>query len=274
MRLTERSYPFPVIGNRDDVPGADFQATVEPSADAEMVYIDVIVSTSSISLKRLLDDGRATYVVHVECGNTSYRASHAFREEQCRVAVEKANLNDAVEVNVIATAREEVPGYRVDGQNEEYGDHTFTVRPGDILAVNPGVQFYVERDFLSFEKIDSILVVLPYSDERARPMEVTFDDEKIKVYLSKQDFYDYKLVRSSPLAPILAASIVLPVVAEAVRYAKDNSSLTLRWMRALNRRLEILGVTMDDEPLTIAQALLELPIRRAISAAVNFQSEL
>lgn len=273
MKLTERSYPFPVVGNRDDVPGADFQATVEPSADPQLIYIDVLVSTSSTSLKRLIEEGKASYAVHVECSNTSFRITHLFEDEQCRLPIEKENLNNSVEVNVFAVARDHISGYTVDGQNAEYGNHRFEIRPGDILALYPGVQFFVERDFLSFERIDSILMILPYSDERERPMEALFDEDKIKVYLSRQDYNDYKLVRNSALAPILSATIVLPVIVEAVRFAQNNQASENRWMRALSRRLELLGKSLNEEPLVLAQSLLELPIRRAISAAVAFQSE-
>lgn len=41
MKLSSRSYPHPVVGSRDDVPGAAFQSVLEMTTDKEAVYIDV-----------------------------------------------------------------------------------------------------------------------------------------------------------------------------------------------------------------------------------------
>jgi hypothetical protein len=40
-----------------------------------------------------------------------------------------------------------------------------------------------------------------------------------------------------------------------------------RWVRALARRIERLGLATESQPLLLAQKLLELPVKRALSSA-------
>jgi len=61
-------------------------------------------------------------------------------------------------------------------------------------------------------------------------------------------------------------AIVLPVLIEAIHNLKENADDDLRWVRALKRRMESLDLKTDDEPLELAQKLLELPVRRTLAS--------
>src|ERR1700734_3980418 len=56
MKLSTRSYPHPVVGNRDDVPGAAFQASVSMATDRETVFLDVAIKCSSSTINKLVGD--------------------------------------------------------------------------------------------------------------------------------------------------------------------------------------------------------------------------
>ena len=81
MRLSRRAYPHPVVGNSDDVDAA-FQAPVEVIHDGMAYYLSVQVQTSSKTIKRLISEERAAYVLHVECSNTLYRKAYEFSEDE------------------------------------------------------------------------------------------------------------------------------------------------------------------------------------------------
>ena len=104
MRLSRRSYPHPVVGNLDDVPGAAFQATIEMSVDQDNVYIDANIQCSSTTVCGLVADRRAAYAVHVECTNTIFRRAYEFAETSKRITIPINQLNDTVEVNAFAVA--------------------------------------------------------------------------------------------------------------------------------------------------------------------------
>jgi hypothetical protein len=63
MELGQRSYPHPVVGNRDDVQDAAYQAVVEMSPDKENIYLEVRVMCSSATINGLLREGAAKFVL-------------------------------------------------------------------------------------------------------------------------------------------------------------------------------------------------------------------
>ncbi len=272
MRLSNRSYPHPVVGNGDDVQNAGFQAAYEFTSDKKFYYIDVSVQSSSASIAELVKKNQASFVLHVECGNTLYRKAFDFREQQHRVQIEGGRLNGAVEVNCFARATAEITKYRVDGAHPDYGNTAFELRVGDILAVADGQGFEAEHQD-TLRHVGSIMVVEESSKPDDHPMDVDFNGEKIKIRLCKQDFLRYKELKSNTLlATHLTTTIVLPVLTEALHVirAEGGGYDSLKWYRNLSGRLADLGLSENEEYLTTAQVLLDMPIRRAFAAATTY----
>ncbi len=46
MRLSSRSYPYPVVGNRDDVPSLAFQAALDMSSDTNLSATSRLLTVS------------------------------------------------------------------------------------------------------------------------------------------------------------------------------------------------------------------------------------
>src|SRR5256885_13049505 len=174
MRLTSRSYPHPVVANRDDVPGAAFQATIEMKTDKEAIYLDAGVNCSSKTINELVKKKDACFVMHVECGNTLYRHVFEFHENSYRAQISIDRLHDAVEVNVFARAARTISGYRVDGAHPDYGTVAFEVEKGDILAVAEGQIFYLDAPFDALTPIGSIMQIHEAQAEGDRPMQIDF----------------------------------------------------------------------------------------------------
>jgi hypothetical protein len=269
MRLSSRSYPYPVVGNRDDVPGAAFQAALEMTTDKQAVYVDASIKCSSKTINDLLRKGDACFVVHVECSNTLFRKAFEFSEEERRVQISSDSLNDAVEVNVFARAKRNLSGYRVDRAHSDYGSVAFSVEKGDILAVGESHVFYIESSFDSLSPIGSIMQISEAHQDGDQPMQVQYGGEKILVILSKKDFDDYKKLKAvDGISTALTMGIVLPVLVDAIYMLQGpDENEDLRWVRCLHRRIESVGLKKDGDPLEIAQRILELPLKRTFASA-------
>jgi len=270
MKLSSRSYPHPVVGNRDDVPGAAFQAALEMSSDKEAIYIDATVKCSSKTINDLLKKNDASMVIHVECSNTMYRRVFEFSAGKYRAQIPADNLNDSVEVNVFAKANRNLSGYKVDAAHPDYGSTAFDVEKGNILAIGEGQVFYIDSNFDSLSPIGSIMEIHEAQQEGDFPMRVDYNTDKIRVVLSKKDFADYKTLKSMDgVSVALTTSIVLPVLLEALHYAQgelDNDD-DIRWVRALRQRVQNMGLNIEDDPLELAQLILELPVKRTFASA-------
>ena len=272
MKLSQRSYPHPVVGNRDDVPGAAFQATVEMSSDRENVYVDVATKCSSSTINRLIADGAARHVLHVECSNTLFRRAFDFAETTKRISIPAESLNDVVEVNVFVRATHDASGYAVDAAHPDYGNAKFQVREGDILAVGEGHIFHIESHFDSLSRIGSIMQIEEATEDGDLPLRVDFNGDKIRIILAKSDFKDYKLLKAQEgVSAALTTTIVLPVLVEALHFWKSGEAGadddSLRWMRALRTQIAVLELSAETDNLVLAQKLLELPLKRALVAS-------
>lgn len=271
MRLSERSYPHPVVGNRDDVPGAGFQAVIQATSDKEYFYIDVQVRCSSDAVASLVKSKKAAYVVHVECTNTMFRDAKLFHDDQCRIQIPSTKLFDRFEVNVFACALGTISSYSVPGAHDDYDGAQFDLSEGDIIALADGEDFFVEAED-SLVSVGSIMVVEESKSAEAGPMTVAYNRDKIAIILSKRDFAAYKLLKSHEhLGSTLTSTIVLPVLMQALTMmkskAEDAEFTGLRWYDNLTRRIDKLGLSGKDfDVLDVAQLLLDQPIRRALSA--------
>jgi hypothetical protein len=268
MKLSSRSYPHPVVGNRDDVPGAAFQAALETTTDKEAVYVDVGITCSSKTLNELIKKKDASFVLHVECSNTLFRRAFEFSEPNHRIQIPSDNLNDAVEMNVFARAMRDLSGYKVASAHPDYGDVTFDVEKGDILAVGEGQVFYLDAPFDALSPIGSIMEIHESHQDGDQPMRVDYNGQKIQIVLSKKDFADYKLLKMNDSVTVaLTTAIILPVLLEAIHIVKEDGDDDLRWVRALRRRVESMDLKIDDDPLELAQRILELPVKRTFASA-------
>jgi hypothetical protein len=273
MKLSERSYPFPVVGNRDDVPGAAFQASIEMTADKEYIYIDVNVNCSSSTINEYVENGDVCYLLHVDCSNTFFRNSYKFSTSQFRQEISIEFLNDLIEINVFAVAVKKINDYRVEGAHEDYGDVAFDVNVADILAVGQTVAFHIDERFDSMKRVGSIMQIIenPKMDSDL-PMEVDFYGQKITILMSKSDFREYRLLKSSEtvIAP-LTATIVFPVLLEALRILKSEFSGmedgdAPKWVVVLRRKIMAMNIEAEEDFIK-AQKILELPIKRSLSSA-------
>ena len=274
MRLSERSYPHPVLGNKDDVVGAAFQVAFDVTSDKSNYYVAVTAACSSTTLKKLIDKEVAGFVLHVECSNTLFRRAYDFTGTTHSVQIPADHLNDLVQLNAMVRAQKDVPGYQIDQAHEDYGNTKFDVKAGDILAITEGHSFHADTSHDSLRKISSIMQVEESSKDGDHPMEVDYDSSnKIRILLCKQDFGRYKNLKHIPaLASHLTTTIVLPVLLRALVLARDEESGVQNsgWCINLKTRMESMNLEAESEELTIAQSLLDMPIRRALASAEQY----
>ncbi len=271
MKRTERSYPHPVVGNGDDVPGAGFQATISAVTDKVNFYIDVQVRCGSEEIRSLVKQKRVAYVVHIECSNTVYRDVWRFHEEEHRVVIPASRLFDRFEVNLFACALKNISAYTLLGAHKDYGNTTFELREGDIIAAAEGEEFAVEAED-ALACIGSIMVIEESAKDEDGPMCIKYDEARIGIILSKHDFATYNLLKGNDLiSKVLVSAIVLPVLVQALNYMKeegaDRELNDLRWKDNIRRRLDKMGVKDEFDPLDVAQQLLESPVRRTLMSA-------
>ena len=158
MIVHEESLPHPVLAPfRDDVSPNDFRLKLDISSDTENWYLNVRFEYSNPSLKGLIQSGKVTYSVHVECRRNFYRELFSFSEPVKQLVIKANELVGRVEVSGFIRAHESIEEYSIEGAHSDYGNAKFQIRVGDILAVDRTQQFEAYVDYDPLKNIASIL---------------------------------------------------------------------------------------------------------------------
>lgn len=77
MNITKRLYTYPVLSEeRDDYTDSVFDADVQYKMNGvNNLLFDFDIEMDNKELQKMILEGDAEYVIHIECANTSYRTT-------------------------------------------------------------------------------------------------------------------------------------------------------------------------------------------------------
>lgn len=284
MIVHEGSFPHPVLAPfRDDVSPNDFILKLEISSDTQNWYLKVRFEYSNPTLKELVQNGRATHSVHVECRRNFYRELFSFMDETRELVIKANELVGRVEVSGFVSAREAIDEYGVEGAHSDYGDAKFQIRVGDILAVDRTQQFEAYVDYDPLKNIASILTIRRDEHREDGQMTVDTNGDVIVATLSQGDYDKYTDLKADPtFVPLLVNQVVVPVLLEAMHEIRDvnddefqEGMAARRWYRSVYKKLSDSGVDLrktDKSALDALQTLLQLPLRRSLHSLMQIGS--
>lgn len=279
---TRGSFPHPIIDSADDVQ-SDFDVLnvmVDPTMqDIEITYE---LRTDDPDLLRLLDLQIAAHSLRWRCSATI--ATGEMKPTEIRRTatgfVLKAWLDQqlvkgdvAVDVRVIVL--EELRGHAWQRQHSDYGDGTFDLFPGDILADAGTFRFSAEKLFDPLDPPVGSCFRFVRSASRYKRILVTFDsDDTVDVQIPARTFDEFKLFSHRPDLQI--ALVVLPALMEALHFIKENRREEplddKAWFIAIERLVDEKG-GWEQSLLEIAQKILENPIDTAILTGLGIEEE-
>lgn len=268
MRFKDRNFPYPVLDPAGrDIANSAFQVTRTVKVDKTALYLHVEFDLSNETLVQLIKDGKAAFVVHADCANSFYRKAFLFNEFEGDISIPMTDVKREVGLAFFVCATEPIDDYSVKGMDELYGDTTFRVIKGDVLAYAETVTENIfDKDSLS--KLASILLVLA-GNEGQTVSYIDFNHEKIHAVMPPAQFELFGLNKSRPqVKATLLAAVVLPVLIEAVQKVlegdedeQDESDYaSYLWFQVLKHKIGDLRKKAGDNsqsPYSLAQLILE-----------------
>jgi hypothetical protein len=245
-------------------------------ADRDAWIISGTIRHESPDLAAHIRAGNAMYGLHVECSRTFYRAWFPQNSPEVRISLPAAQIRGKVELLAMCVANRDLPAYSITGQHADYGNTTFAITAGDVLAVAPEMEFDAYIDLDPIRRISSILDIKRSDDRSTGPAQIDFDGDHILVELAEEDYQHYVELRvNESVRGLLSANVVFPAILQAVTHlgrltpeqlqeAKDNR----RWCRCLATRLEQENIQPDAEPehlFPAVQKILKEPVRNGIN---------
>ena len=279
MIIQDRSFPHPVLAPfRDDVTPNQFSIALTIKPDADNYYIEARFDYDNTTLNHLLEAGTAIHALHLECKRNFYRNIFTSPKRVQSLTIPASELVGRVEVSGFIKAQAPLASYRIQGAHQDYGETTFAVQPGDILAVAESQTFDAYTDYDPLRRISSILTINRSEDLDEGQMKLDTTGDRIVATLSQKDYDRYTELKADPkLGPLLANQIVVPALLEAVHEISATQDeeveveMQKRWFRSIFKKLEDMGIKIRPPqipPIEAVQALLKFPLRRSLEGLI------
>lgn len=271
------SYPHPVIDAADDT-SSDFEilnVLVDPTRqDIEITYD---IRTDDPDLIALLDSGSAIHSLRWKCSSTIStgelnpeifeRSPAGFR---FRAWLDQQLVRGDVTADVRVIVANELKGHQWTNQHIDYGDASFDLQPGDVLADAGSFKFNAEKIYDPLDPPVGSCFRLIRSTSLRKGIKVAFDgNETVDIQIPAKTFDNFGMFSHRPDLQI--SLVVLPALLETLHFIDSNDDDEplddKAWFNAIDELVEEYG-GWDKNLLEIAQKILDGPIDTAIRAGL------
>lgn len=280
MKSVKNEFPNPVLatGRDDYIESCRFYTTFREEdivVDVENIVFPINYVLDCNGLSEMVQSGQAVVVVAVKSSAASYSKLFRFPADskELTISVPKFSVVNKMDItgNIIAACN--IDRFSCEGEFNSlyFGNSTFEIRKGDILATEETRSIYV--DDTELEKPISSIFDISRNDEQESEVVPSFYGEKIEIFL-KSELYDlyykFKDFNNGSLRRYAAGIIVYPVLVEAVGYVigyyqnggdtdEGTNYSEKRWFRAIDHKANIKGIDLRDYdgcPTTLANDIL------------------
>lgn len=258
------SFPYPLLGNSDDISGEfEWDASIK-LAKAE-VTISAQLRLGNKDLDDLISAGKARFVLQVQCPLTFFRELFISDNSRIDIKIPSGALRESVEMAPFIVSAMSLPSYAPKTAHKDYEGASFRVAESGILAVAPKAYFVADKEFVgSKRRLRSIMEFVRHTREGAEP-EFRFGSDRIEIFLNSTDWDAYQQAKKSPDARnLIHAAVVFPVLLEALECLDDDNYIGVPWRERLKVLLREKGLE-DAKRFQQATGLLKNPISRAFS---------
>ena len=282
MSTGRGSYPHPVLDESDDV-ASEFEilnVLIDPSRqDIEVSYE---VRTDDPDILRLIDSGKAIHSLRWHCSSTISTGELRPSEHQrfssgarLQAWLDQQLVKGDVVAEVRVIAVERIEGLHWVNQNSDYGNATFGLEPGDVLADAGSFRFNAEKLFDPLDPPVGSCFSFVRSERRRKRIKVAFDgNETVVVKIPAETFDCFKLLGHRPDLQI--SLVVLPSLIETLEFIKNNRDEEplddKAWYVAIDALVTESG-GWDLSLLELAQKILENPIDLAIRKGIHSEDD-
>ena len=280
MDIKYKLYPYPVLaGYSDAYNDKVFNTSIEMVRDGYNLRLDFVSELSSDSIKKLISEGKASYVYHLECAQTGFRDVIISQVVEERYHLDKRLVCGRIQVCSFIVAKEDLNDYTSDEFHSDYAGMKFNIEAGCIIAVGSQANFDVYKEVDDIANLPSIFSITKNPSTEIKEMLVEYGSNKIIVKLPFYDFPTYKqLNKDANNIPILNALTIIPaltyVLGEVKMIEPDERSDygCYSWYRTIRKVLyktfdiDIESSEFNDEnSLELAQKLINSPIPEAFN---------
>lgn len=262
-----RALPYPVLTKENDhYINSSFDVAVQAKKSFGQLHIEAKFLLENEGLQQLITEGKAMYVLHIECPQTSYRKLQKSNVGLITVKIDDYHLRGKMDVHPFVVANERIENYTNDKWNKFYAGVPITYDKGNMLAVGDAVELVLHEDPTETQNLPSIVTIRRV--EKAEYMAIDLGPDQIIIQLPQKMYDQYARYGNSRLKETILTMVILPCLVDVFHTLKYDATEyeDRRWYQVLeqifeNNHVPFSKVLNDQMPvLEAAQLVLRNPL--------------
>ncbi len=276
MEIKNRLFPYPVLCmENDDYIDCKFDVRYNYIEDLKNIILQFDVELDNKELTELIRQGKAEYLVHIECSNTSFRKVVHNEGKHFEYRIPKTKVNKEIFLVGMVVAKENITGFYSSSFNEDY-DESVDFEKGSILAYRNMPRIIVLKNYEELASDDAFFTIVCKNIGQDMEEPVTFDlnGNKIKIYVDDSIYNEYVKFHTNPIMkPLMISMLVMPALVYVIEEIRNNgieNYISCYWYQKIKKSCELQGKRLVDDiidsdatSIEIAQEMLQLPVGKA-----------
>ena len=177
MNITNRLFTYPVLSDeKDDYKESFFSVDYEQSMQGvNSLRLSFDITMNCHELEQLIIDGKADYVIHLECSTTAYREVLHSVSKHIEHVIPIGRINGSFDAVAFIILKKNITGFFCTDWVDDFQDTTFNLFAGSILAYQNLSSLDVTKDYEEFTNAGSIFSVYKRITEGDCPAEINLD---------------------------------------------------------------------------------------------------
>ena len=260
--------------------GCNYQAEIQAirADERRELYVALEHRLNCVSLKRLVEEGKAEYLSLADCPKTRKRAVFRGPEPSRTLRLNKTEFRGKITVSSYVCAAAEIVGH----QAEDWLPEVKILLPtgidlpkGAILAQAADSSFNPDKE----QEQGSIMSIVPKDGIEPGRFQVELDEERIIVRVAPETRKEIDRARKSEGWKDAMWSNYLTVMVHAVQAHQEEEHQGKRWANRIGKALQRAGIN-ESEPeelrnnaLEYAQIMMNNPLDKLLKAATAGQRQ-
>ncbi len=257
MRIKAKLYPYPVLANafNDDYLDSTFDIELKQLiTDNELILLFTPILENE-GLKRLIEENKAIFVMHVECIYTCFRKAFIVPANGLKTSIPADRIEGVLHLCPYIVAKQNIKSYANEKFNKEYGKTTFDLDKGNTLAIGYEKIIKIEKERDDLVNLPSIFSVTEIKDELANEIIIDYSKDKLGVRLPTKVYKQFISLNSNIEAQaVLHALITVPTLMKCLEELKQRVDCLYeyenrRWFRVLNKTVKKFGMELNENTI-------------------------
>lgn len=272
MRVRNSLSPYPILYDyKDDYVDSSFRADIEAKEHFSSIIFDVQFKLVNSTIQQLINEGKAAFVLHVECPALSLRREFVTTDDHLSATFEADDLAETLEVCTFIVVQDELKNYSNPQFHPDYQGLSFSLIKGQMLAIGDTKVFDIEKNKDKLQALPSILRIAKSTDSSKGTMVVNTDNPAyISVGLTEEAFSLYSSLGKHEYPKAILGLVLFPALIVVLQRVSSEPEAfgECKWFEILTDLLENNGYSwaeLGDENgdaviLTVAQAIFSNPV--------------